>query len=77
MKGCPESIAIYGTFQAINVYNIYDDVEQAKGRYKWNTDGHGWGKASACIECGQCEEVCPQHIHIREELKKVAEILEG
>lgn len=77
MKGCPESIAIYGTFQAINVYNIYDDVEQAKGRYKWNTDGHGWGKASACIECGQCEEVCPQHIHIREELKKAAEILEG
>lgn len=77
MKGCPESIAIYGTFQAINVYNIYDDIEQAKGRYKWNTDGHGWGKASACIECGQCEEVCPQHIHIREELKKAAEILEG
>ncbi|MGN1033775.1 MAG: 4Fe-4S dicluster domain-containing protein, partial [Intestinibacter sp.] len=77
MKGCPESVAIYGTFQAVNIANIYDDVEAAKGKYKWNTDGHGWAKASACIECGQCEEVCPQHIHIREELKKAAAILEG
>ena len=76
MKGCPESVAIYGTFQAVNIANIYDDVETAKGKYKWNTEGHGWAKASACIECGQCEEVCPQHIHIREELKKAADILE-
>ena len=26
-----------------------------------------------CIKCGQCEEVCPQHISIREELEKVSE----
>jgi predicted aldo/keto reductase-like oxidoreductase len=28
-------------------------------------------KASACTECGECEEKCPQGIQIREELKKV------
>ena len=28
-------------------------------------------RASACIECGACEEKCPQHIPIREELKNV------
>jgi hypothetical protein len=28
-------------------------------------------RASACIECGECEEKCPQHIPIREELKNV------
>lgn len=28
-----------------------------------------------CIKCGRCEEVCPQHIKIREELVKVAETL--
>ena len=48
----------------------------AAGNYAWNTDGHGWGKASACIQCGKCEQVCPQHIAIREELKKVAELFE-
>ena len=26
-----------------------------------------------CVKCGQCEEVCPQHISIREELEKVSE----
>ena len=28
-------------------------------------------RASACVECGECEEKCPQHIQIHEELKKV------
>jgi uncharacterized protein len=32
-------------------------------------------RASACSECGECEEKCPQHISIREELKKVHEAL--
>lgn len=65
----PESVAIYGTFQAVNIFKRYQDLNGAKGKYKWNTEGHGWGKASACIGCGACEAVCPQHISIRESLK--------
>lgn len=76
MKGCPKHIAIYGSFQAYNSYQIYGDMRAAAGNYSWNTDGHGWGKASSCIECGKCEQVCPQHIGIREELKKVAALFE-
>lgn len=76
MKGCPKNIAIYGTFQAVNIYNMYNDLAGAKGKYQWNTSGHGWGKASECIKCGKCEQVCPQHIHIRDELEKAAEVLE-
>ena len=76
MKGCPKNIAIYGTFQAVNIYNMYNDLAGAKGKYQWNTSGHGWGKASECIKCGKCEQVCPQHIHIRDELVKAAEVLE-
>ncbi|WP_257790690.1 hypothetical protein [Methanobacterium sp. MZ-A1] len=28
-------------------------------------------RAGNCLECGLCEELCSQHLAIREELKKV------
>jgi predicted aldo/keto reductase-like oxidoreductase len=33
-------------------------------------------RASACIACGTCEELCPQKIAIREWMPKVAALLE-
>ena len=34
------------------------------------------GKASACIKCGKCERVCPQHLPIRKLLETVAKTFE-
>jgi hypothetical protein len=34
-------------------------------------------RASNCIDCGECEEKCPQHIPIAREMKKVHEALGG
>ena len=52
------------------------DLEQdgAKERYERATrDG---GKASDCLQCGQCEEHCPQHISIIETLQEAAELFD-
>ncbi|MGE4354141.1 MAG: aldo/keto reductase [Oscillospiraceae bacterium] len=76
MPGCPQSIAIPGIFEAMNIYQVYHDPNIAKFKYMWHTDAQGLSKASVCVECGQCESVCPQHISIIDELKKAASALE-
>ena len=72
MDGCPQSIAIPGIFGAMNMLTVYKDEQAAKGSYFWSTKGINLSDASACIECGHCESVCPQHISIIEELKNAA-----
>lgn len=73
--GCPKKIQIPDIFTAMNRYMIYEDLAGAKARYNGATkEPHA--KASECVKCGQCERQCPQHIHIREWLDKVAKTLE-
>lgn len=73
-KGCPMAINIPGVFNCVNTKLMYNNLAGAKGSYGFAT--RSGGKASDCVGCGQCEEVCPQHIPIREELQKAAEMLE-
>ena len=76
LKGCPQNVGIPGIFIAYNIYLKFGNAELAGGQYSWQTEGHQRAKASACIECGMCEEACPQHISIRDQLKKAAEVFE-
>ena len=71
-KVCPMNIGISGSFTADNILTLYGTLEAAKGQEEWLVSGHGLKKASECIKCGKCEEACPQHIKIREELERVA-----
>lgn len=72
-KVCPMKIGISGSFTAMNYLTLYQDIDSAKHQEGWLVGGHGLKSASECIKCGRCEQVCPQHIHIREELQKVSE----
>lgn len=75
VKGCPENIVIPMILNAMNTYTVYNNLQGAKSHYGWATAKGAY--ASNCIECGQCEEVCPQHIKIIDELKKAAAVLEA
>ena len=73
-KGCPMNIPIPDIFRSRNSQLIYNQIEGAKGGYLRATNGKG--KASDCIQCGQCEGACPQHLPIIELLQDCAANLE-
>ena len=53
---------------------IYGMKDKAKDRYESTVQKSA--KASECIECGQCEGVCPQQLPIIKYLKECADVLE-
>ena len=75
-KVCPKEIGISGTFTAMNYLTLYGDKAAAQHQENWLVGGHGRRKAAECIKCGKCEQVCPQHISIREELVKAGRALQ-
>lgn len=74
-KVCPKEIGISGSFTAMNYLTLYGSKPQALHQENWLVGGHGRKSATECVKCGKCEEVCPQHIKIKNELEKVAEEL--
>ena len=73
-EGCPQHISIPDIFTAMNQYLIYDRLDEARREYAWRTQKSG--KASDCIECGQCEGACPQQIKVISRLKECVKTLE-
>ena len=72
-EGCPMHIAIPEYF---SLYN--EDMRENLQKKGWTVNFTNYakltatfGKASDCIECGQCEGVCPQHLTIIKYLKDV------
>jgi len=67
---CPKGVDIPGTFACYNTMYIESKRE---GRFQY-AQTVGLTKepvfASQCIECGKCEQHCPQNLPIREKLKE-------
>ena len=74
-KVCPKNIGISGTFTAMNYLSLYQDKALAAGQENWLVGRHQKERATQCIQCGKCEQVCPQHISIRKELERCAKEL--
>jgi len=74
---CPEGVNIPENFAKYNDYYLFGSPE-TKGRFQFVYDISmlNGGQASACKECGQCEEHCTQGIPIIKELKKVKKLYE-
>jgi len=70
---CPNNINIPANFELFNYANAYDDVGSAKFRYNFLLKENE--RAGACIDCGTCEELCPQHIVISDWMPKVSALL--
>lgn len=71
VPGCPMSIQIPDLFIAYNSQKTYGESSRYKTYYKDHTSGEN-NPASNCINCGQCEGVCPQHLEIISLLQEVA-----
>ena len=74
---CPQGVDIPENFAKYNDYHLFGTPE-TKERFKF---GYEMGllngeRASACTECGECEERCTQEIQIMKELKKVKKLYE-
>lgn len=66
---CPAGVDIPQCFRIWNQYHIYENVNEAK--WNWTNGMEDTKKASNCVRCGRCEQVCPQHIAIREDLARL------
>lgn len=69
IDGCPMNIAIPRYFALYNNVCQFGKLKEYKDRF--NNLKEKFGAPSACIECGQCESVCPQHLKIIDLLKVI------
>ena len=67
---CPQGVSIPRIFQLFNQARVYDIWETSRQSYNWigNVAWEPGQQADACVECGECEEKCPQNIEIRKQL---------
>ncbi len=69
---CPSGVQIPRIFEVYNEARMYGDLEGARRAYTWIKEEQ---RANMCVECGSCQEQCPQGIEIIEWLQKAHELL--
>ena len=75
-KTCPQHIGISGTFSAMNLKTLYNNMGLINRELFFKIEHRGLKHATECIECGACENACPQQLPIISELKRCVEVLD-
>lgn len=76
VDGCPVRINIPRIIKLYNEYLVYGDLARARRAYPFECEAlKGRGLPNECIECGQCEKICTQHLNIIQVLKDIHETL--
>ena len=70
---CPSGVSIPQIFEIYNEAVSFDAWENGRWSYNNQIKPEAW--ADQCIECGECEAVCPQNIEIIDWLAKAHEAL--
>lgn len=74
---CPSKVNIPGCFRYYNEFYVFGNPETNDPSLSMYFSQLGpKQRASSCIECGKCEEHCPQGLPIRAELKKVKDLFD-
>jgi len=70
---CPNGVDIPGNFEVYNQGKMFDQLDRARQAYDAYIAEEA--RASACIQCRECEEKCPQNIRISEWMPRVHAVL--
>lgn len=74
---CPRGVDIPTCFSCYNDRELVGIISARQGYIMQTTMKKRSFNASQCVQCGKCEERCPQNISIRKELARVIKALEG
>ena len=69
---CPQGVAIPEILEALDTSAIFDSLEAGRRQYGFLGEKRD---VRACVECGACEEACPQSIDVMEKLKRAESAL--
>ena len=69
VDGCPMNISIPDLFACLNAKKTWNNWNTS---YYYGIHTKTGGRAGDCIGCGQCEDICPQHLKIRDLLVEVS-----
>ena len=74
---CSQEIPVDSYMQCYNEKLLFDKtdeemVETMRHHHQWGILVDRVGQAGDCIDCGQCEQACTQHLNIIERLGEIA-----